>query len=42
MVRRHEFFWWECPGKGCTVPPVYDEDLARGTASSIPNVEVRP
>jgi hypothetical protein len=45
MRRRESLCWWECvgfDGEGCGMQVVYDEDLARGTASGIPNVEVRP
>lgn len=45
MLYRFPLKWWEChgfDGEGCSTQIVYDEDLARGTASGIPNVEVRP
>jgi hypothetical protein len=45
MRYRFDTRWHEClgfDGEGCSTQLVYDEDLARGPASGIPNVEVRP
>ena len=44
MRRSEPKKWWEChgfDGEGCRTQIVYDEDLTRGTAAGIPNVEVR-
>lgn len=43
MKFRFDRNWWECPGfdgEGCRV--VRAEEVACGTASDTPNVEVKP